>query len=47
MSKIKIAVIGCGTIANTAHIPSYTKMENVEIKYFCDIIPEKAQKAAD
>ena len=23
MEKIKVAVIGCGTIANDAHIPSY------------------------
>ena len=47
MSKIKVAVIGCGTIANGAHIPSYMKCENVEIKYFCDIILEKAKKAAE
>ena len=43
MSKIKVAVIGCGTIANSAHIPAYMKNEEVEIKYFCDIIPEKAE----
>jgi len=48
MEKIKVAVIGCGTIANDAHIPNYTKLsDECEIKYFCDIIPEKAQKAAD
>ncbi|MCL2517103.1 MAG: Gfo/Idh/MocA family oxidoreductase, partial [Oscillospiraceae bacterium] len=47
MSKVKIAIIGCGTIANTAHIPSYMKCDNVEIKYFCDILPEKAEKAAE
>lgn len=45
MSKIKVAVIGCGTIANTAHIPAYLKNENAEIKYFCDIIPERAEAA--
>ncbi len=43
MSKIKVAVIGCGNIANAAHIPAYMKNENAEIKYFCDIIPEKAE----
>ena len=42
---MKVAVIGCGTIANAAHIPSYMKNKDVEIKYFCDIIPERAQKA--
>jgi predicted dehydrogenase len=42
---MKVAVIGCGTIANAAHIPSYTKNPDAEIKYFCDIIPERAEKA--
>lgn len=43
--KIKVAVIGCGTIANSAHIPAYLKNDAVEIKYFCDIILEKAEAA--
>ncbi len=42
---MKVAVIGCGTIANTAHIPSYMNNPEAEIVYFCDIIPERAQKA--
>ena len=42
---IKVGVIGCGTIANAAHIPAYAKNPDVEIKYFCDIIPERAEKA--
>ena len=45
MSKIKVAVIGCGSIANAAHIPAYMKNEDAEIVYFCDIIPERAEKA--
>ena len=40
--KMKIAIIGCGTIANAAHIPSYLNNDEAEIKYFCDIIPERA-----
>ena len=47
MDKIKIAIIGCGTIANSAHIPAYLKNENVEIKYFCDLIAEKAQACVE
>ncbi|MBQ4042596.1 MAG: Gfo/Idh/MocA family oxidoreductase [Clostridia bacterium] len=47
MEKMKIAVIGCGRIATSAHIPSYMKCDDVEIKYFCDIIPEKAQACVD
>ena len=42
---MKVAVIGCGTIANAAHIPSYMNNPEAEIKYFCDIIPERAQAA--
>ncbi len=42
---MKVAVIGCGTIANAAHIPAYMKNPDAEIKYFCDIIPERAQDA--
>ena len=45
MSKIKVAIIGCGTIANASHIPSYLANPNAEIKYFCDINKEKADKA--
>lgn len=44
---MKVAVIGCGTIANNAHIPSYMANPKAEIKYFCDIDLEKAQKAVE
>lgn len=44
---MRVAVIGCGTIANHAHIPSYMANAKAEIKYFCDIIPERAQKAVE
>jgi ABC-type oligopeptide transport system substrate-binding subunit len=44
MAKMKIAIIGCGTIANSAHIPAYMKNEEVEIKYFCDILLHKAEE---
>jgi predicted dehydrogenase len=45
MSKIKVAIIGCGTIANSAHIKAYLANPNAEIKYFCDIIKVRAEKA--
>ena len=45
MSKMKVAIIGCGTIANSAHIPAYKANESCEIVYFCDIIPERAKAA--
>ena len=45
--KIKVAIIGCGAIANAAHIPAYLKNDSAEIKYFCDIIPERANAAVE
>lgn len=47
MDKIKVAIIGCGTIASSAHIKAYMANKNAEIKYFCDIILEKAEKAVE
>ena len=47
MNKVKVGIIGCGTIANNAHIPAYMKNDNVIIKYFCDIIPERAIAAVE
>ena len=43
MKKTVIAVIGCGRIANNAHFPAFEKMDNVRVKYACDIIKEKAE----
>ncbi len=40
--RIKVAVIGCGNIGCGAHIPAYMASDKADIKYFCDIIPEKA-----
>ena len=43
MKTTVVAVVGCGRIANNAHLPALTKLENVRIKYACDLIIEKAQ----
>ncbi|WP_410767772.1 Gfo/Idh/MocA family protein [Fontibacillus sp. BL9] len=46
MSKIyRIGIIGCGGIANGKHLPSLSKLDNVELVAFCDIIPERAEEA--
>lgn len=42
-----VAVIGCGRIANLAHFPALSQLEDVRIKYACDIIEEKAMKAKE
>ncbi|WP_138493076.1 Gfo/Idh/MocA family protein [Paenibacillus pinistramenti] len=47
MSKqLKVAVIGCGGIANGKHLPSLAKQPEVNLVAFCDIIEERASKAA-
>lgn len=45
--KLKIALIGAGGIANWAHLPGYSRMDNVELVAVCDIIEERAKKAAE
>ena len=47
MEKLVVAVVGCGRIANNAHFPAFEQMENVRVKYACDIIKEKAQAAKE
>lgn len=42
-----IAVIGCGRIADIAHFPALSEIGDLRIKYACDIIPEKAEKAKE
>ncbi len=47
MSKIKTGIIGCGGIANQKHLPALKAFsDRCEIVAFCDIVPERAQKAA-
>ena len=43
---IKVGIIGCGGIANGKHMPSLKKVADCEMVAFCDIIPERAEKAA-
>ena len=47
MNKTVIAVVGCGRIASQAHFPAFSHMDNIRIKYACDLIEEKAQKMKD
>ncbi len=47
MRTVKIAIIGCGGIANGKHLPALSKMPNVELVAFCDLVEERAQAAAD
>ena len=42
--KKVLAVIGCGRIASSAHFPAFAQMDNVRIKYACDLLIEKSGK---
>ena len=44
--KVKVGIIGCGGIAQGKHMPSLAKLDQVELVAFCDIVQERADKAA-
>jgi predicted dehydrogenase len=46
MSKIKVAVVGCGSIAKHRHIPEYAWNSNVELVAFVDPVLERAEHYA-
>ncbi len=44
---LKIGIIGCGGIANGKHMPALSKLPNVKMTAFCDIIESRALKARE
>ncbi len=46
MSKIKVAVVGCGSIAKHRHIKEYASHSKVEFVAFCDLNKELADEYA-
>ena len=46
MAKLRVAIVGCGGIANGKHMPSLRKVTECEMVAFCDLIIERAQEAA-
>lgn len=47
MGKLRIAIVGCGGIANQKHMPSIkANADKADMVAFCDIILERAEKAA-
>lgn len=43
---VKCGIIGCGVIAPT-HIEGYQKLDNAEVVYLCDLLPERANALGD
>ena len=46
MANLRIGIIGCGGIANGKHFPGMAQQEGVDMCAFCDLILERAEKAA-
>ncbi|QDP41651.1 Gfo/Idh/MocA family protein [Radiobacillus deserti] len=47
MGKLKVGVVGCGSIANHRHLPEYQNNPAVEIVAVCDIVEERAKTTAE
>jgi len=47
MKKWKVALIGCGSIAEGIYIPQMRDIPNAELVAVCDILPERAQEYAE
>jgi predicted dehydrogenase len=47
MEKLRVAVIGCGSIAQYRHLPEYKSNKNVELIAVCDINEERALVVAE
>ena len=45
-SRVRVALIGAGTMANTYHYPSLASFPDVELVAICDLIQDKAQETA-
>lgn len=44
--KLRVAIIGCGSITEFRHAPEYHANQNVEIAAFCDPVPGRAERLA-
>lgn len=45
MQRVTIAVIGCGSIAESYHLPALSRIENARLKTACDLLPERIELA--
>ncbi|RWZ59015.1 Gfo/Idh/MocA family oxidoreductase [Halobacillus fulvus] len=47
MTQLKVAVIGCGSIAQHRHLPEYQMNEQTEIVAVCDVVEERVKEVAE
>ena len=43
MKKWKVALIGCGSIADNTYLPRIKEIPEADMVAVCDIIPERAK----
>jgi predicted dehydrogenase len=46
MEKVKVGIVGCGGIGTQKHLPALSALDYVEVVAFCDLVEERAKKAA-
>jgi len=46
-SKVRLALIGAGGMANGVHYPSLSEMKDVKLAAICDLVAEKARATAE
>ena len=46
-TPMRVALIGAGSMATNYHYPSLVNFADVELTAICDLVPEKAERAAD
>ena len=47
MRKLKVGIVGCGSIANGKHLPAMKRQGGFEVVAFCDLIQERAEKTRE
>ncbi|MDB5054569.1 MAG: oxidoreductase protein [Bacilli bacterium] len=47
MNKLRVAVVGCGSITKYRHAPEYAFNEHVELVAFCDLVRDRALLMAE
>ncbi len=47
MDKVRCALIGAGSMANSVHYPSLAEMDDVEMVGLCDLVEDKCHATAD
>ncbi|HUU43120.1 MAG TPA: Gfo/Idh/MocA family oxidoreductase, partial [Planctomycetota bacterium] len=45
--KLRAAVIGCGKVARTLHLPEYVNCKDTELVAYCDIDPQSVAETVE